>query len=78
MWIVQSSIVGLDPNPRAGGKMADTFKGNHFGLQCHGRPVLTCFRECAPVAQLDRAIGFEPIGRGFESLRAHHPLLKLK
>ncbi len=24
----------------------------------------------APVAQLDRAIGFEPIGRGFESLRA--------
>jgi hypothetical protein len=26
----------------------------------------------APVAQLDRAIGFEPIGRGFESLRARH------
>ena len=26
--------------------------------------------ETAPVAQLDRAIGFEPIGRGFESLRA--------
>src|SRR5580698_4583154 len=25
----------------------------------------------APVAQLDRAIGFEPIGREFESLRAH-------
>ena len=25
----------------------------------------------APVAQLDRVIGFEPIGRGFESLRAH-------
>src|ERR1039458_365260 len=27
---------------------------------------------CAPVAQLDRAAGFEPVGREFESLRAHH------
>ena len=27
---------------------------------------------CAPVAQLDRASGFEPEGRAFESLRAHH------
>ena len=27
---------------------------------------------CAPVAQLDRAPGFEPVGRGFESLRARH------
>ena len=26
----------------------------------------------APVAQLDRAAGFEPVGREFESLRAHH------
>ena len=26
----------------------------------------------APVAQLDRVIGYEPIGREFESLRAHH------
>ena len=25
----------------------------------------------APVAQLDRAAGFEPVGRGFKSLRAH-------
>ena len=29
-------------------------------------------QQFAPVAQLDRVIGFEPIGRGFESLRAHH------
>jgi hypothetical protein len=29
-------------------------------------PTLTC----VPVAQLDRAAGFEPAGRGFESLRA--------
>ncbi len=27
---------------------------------------------CAPVAQLDRAFGYEPKGREFESLRAHH------
>jgi hypothetical protein len=27
---------------------------------------------CAPVAQLDRASGYEPEGREFESLRAHH------
>ena len=26
----------------------------------------------APIAQLDRVIGFEPIGREFESLWAHH------
>src|SRR5437763_5724901 len=26
----------------------------------------------APVAQLDRATGYEPVGRVFESLRAHH------
>ncbi len=28
--------------------------------------------EKAPVAQLDRASGFEPEGREFESLRARH------
>jgi hypothetical protein len=26
---------------------------------------------CAPVAQLDRAPGFEPVGRRFNSCRAH-------
>ena len=30
--------------------------------------------QCAPVAQLDRATGYEPVGRVFESLRAHHKL----
>ena len=29
---------------------------------------------CAPVAQLDRAPGYEPGGREFESLRARQPL----
>ncbi len=31
------------------------------------------FNAQAPVAQLDRASGYEPEGREFESLRAHHP-----
>ena len=30
----------------------------------------------APVAQLDRAPGFEPVGRRFESCRARHTLEK--
>ena len=31
-----------------------------------------CKKRNAPVAQLDRASGYEPEGREFESLRAHH------
>jgi hypothetical protein len=30
--------------------------------------------KCAPVAQLDRASGYEPEGRQFESVRAHHEI----
>ena len=33
--------------------------------------------EAAPVAQLDRAAGFEPVGREFESLRAHQKINNL-
>src|SRR5579862_4003326 len=33
---------------------------------------------CAPVAQLDRASGFEPEGREFESLRARHQINRLR
>ena len=32
----------------------------------------------APVAQLDRASGYEPEGRQFESVRAHHSKVKLR
>ncbi len=40
----------------------------HYGLgRCWGYNRLR-----APVAQLDRASGFEPEGREFESLRARH------
>ena len=35
-----------------------------------GRPFLPI--QIAPLAQLDRATGYEPVGREFESLRAHH------
>ena len=31
--------------------------------------------DSAPVAQLDRVLGYEPIGRGFESLQVRHPFL---
>jgi hypothetical protein len=34
--------------------------------------VNCCNRGIAPLAQLDRASGYEPEGREFESLRAHH------
>ena len=40
------------------------------------RPTRLQFVQCAPVAQMDRATGYEPVGRAFESLRAHHPLLR--
>src|SRR5579864_60629 len=39
-----------------------------------------CFRfscNLAPLAQLDRASGYEPEGRELESLRAHHPFNSL-
>ena len=42
---------------------------------CRSRACCARMRDlsgCAPVAQLDRAAGFEPVGRGFESLRARH------
>ena len=56
-----------------------------MGMGVHARPVE--LRELSllaseivkfisgPVAQLDRANGYEPLGREFESLRAHHSLL---
>src|SRR2546429_36874 len=40
-------------------------------LDARRKPVLI-FISCAPVAQLDRASGYEPEGREFESPRARH------
>ena len=49
--------------------------GGEFQLSIRARsfsfPVVSS-QEGAPVAQLDRASGYEPEGRGFESLRARH------
>ena len=32
--------------------------------------------QCALIAQLDRVTGYEPVGRGFESLSAHQKKAK--
>src|SRR5687767_6419799 len=41
----------------------------------YGGPRAATARPRAPVAQLDRASGYEPGGRTFESCRAHQPSL---
>ena len=49
----------------------------HDGKHCNARAEFVSAPACydpksrAPVAQLDRATGFEPVGRRFESCRAH-------
>ena len=42
-------------------------KGRGFGTLKESIP-----HPCAPIAQLDRASGYEPEGRPFESVWAHH------
>ncbi len=39
------------------------------------RNIGACKHFLAPVAQLDRVAGSDPVGRGFESLQARHFLL---
>ena len=51
-------------------------KGLHFIKRC-GRIYkrwrqIKMLIQYAPVAQLDRVTGYEPVGQGFESLLAHH------
>ena len=36
--------------------------------------IILMFLKYAPVAQLDRVSGYEPEGRGFESLLAYQPV----
>ena len=45
---------------------------SHGPLAAFARPMLIFINHGAPVAQLDRASGYEPEGREFESPRAHH------
>src|SRR5438270_12407874 len=49
-------------------KRRDTFWTARLSLLASGIVKFIC----GPVAQLDRANGYEPLGREFESLRAHH------
>src|SRR6202035_1136989 len=44
----------------------------HLGRAIFGVAAARRLIVFAPVAQLDRAPGYEPGGREFESLRAHH------
>ena len=50
--------------------LVETLARLHYNVSTSG---VLCFEQIrhASVAQLDRVVGFEPIGRGFESLRAH-------
>ena len=50
------------------------YEFNYYGLliECS-----RCYMFRAPVAQLDRVLGFEPRCREFESLRAHHFLHRM-
>jgi hypothetical protein len=45
---------------------------NEFGAVDERRIAMLIFLHSAPVAQLDRASGYEPEGREFESPRARH------
>jgi hypothetical protein len=54
-------------------------RANPLRLDCPGyRSLLseyaTIMKRGAPLAQLDRASGYEPEGREFESLRARHKI----
>ena len=55
-------------------KQVPQFVCNVFDVRCSLAEcaIMVDFKNCAPVAQLDRASGYEPEGREFESLRAHH------
>lgn len=58
---------------RAGGLITACSQGVEIARQ--PLPVQGAYgniRPVAPVAQLDRVLGYEPRGRGFNSCRAHH------
>jgi hypothetical protein len=55
------------------GELCGNIRAPDVGEVCSGPVPVGIFAVFAPVAQLDRAPGYEPGGREFESLRAHHP-----
>ena len=52
---------------------ADVQVAGNLPVQADGRDSWYYAFRVAPVAQLDRVLGYEPRGRGFESCRARHP-----
>ncbi len=72
--------MGLEPDPERwpSGRRRAPAKGvwvkSPSRVRIPPSPPCICLRfaQCAPVAQLDRAPGYEPGGREFESLRARH------
>ena len=62
---VYSSIEGSNPSLSASFSFLDT----HMGCTDNAPASNQVY---APVAQLDRVLGYEPSGREFESLRARH------
>ena len=52
---------------------ADVQVAGNLPVQAAGRDSWYYAFRVAPVAQLDRVLGYEPRGRGFESCRARHP-----
>ena len=65
MYRVYSSIEGSNPSFSAIYIDVTSIKLDNASLA-----------EYAPVAQLDRVLGYEPSGQGFESLQAHHTIKK--
>jgi hypothetical protein len=51
---------------------SETVLTPNFARVDERRTAMLIFLNGAPVAQLDRASGYEPEGREFESPRAHH------
>jgi hypothetical protein len=72
---VSSEVLGVfwRCSPRVGPKSPKKNDGTRkFVTTCNSYAKLGVAVMRAPVAQLDRASGYEPEGRMFESCRAHH------
>ena len=59
-------------SPRSAEPVNHIWSNKGLSVDSSFHPLETAIVETAPLAQLDRASGYEPEGREFESLRAHH------
>ena len=70
VWKGPNELVSASPRSACPGFRGEVAAANDFRYNAEGSsPAKT---KPAPLAQLDRASGYEPEGREFESLRAHH------